>query len=147
MVLSTDFTTFYNNYHQFLNSLATAMEANINSITVNLITSGSVKIDAQGSTTFAPNSPAANQQKANLITTTSGSIAGMGVASSSVTANGASGNTNGGGGGSGSTSDGSLSRGTIILLATLIPVGALALVAAVVVLYCQCKKRREREEK
>jgi hypothetical protein len=125
-VLSATTAAFNQNYLAFLQAIASSMSVSVYAITVLSIAYGSVGATLQVTTTAEPNSPLAIQQQNGLqsVVRQSGSIAGMTVSSSTVTTNGGTNNDNNNGGGGGSESSG-LSRTTIIILATVIPVGTL----------------------
>jgi len=117
VVLDTTPAIFNQNYLAFLNNIASNMGVNIYAITVLSISYGSVNVTLQVSTTATPGSSAAVTQQ-NALTNTLASnsnIAGMQVTSSTITTNG----------GSNNNSDSGLSQTTIIILATVIPIGTL----------------------
>jgi hypothetical protein len=116
-VLNANTTFFNQNYLSFLNSVANAAGVTLTSVTVLSINYGSVTVTMLVSTENSPGSSQAIDQQNNLQTTLSKSVAGMPVVSNSVTTNGGSNNN--------SDNNSGLSETTIIILATVIPVGTL----------------------
>jgi hypothetical protein len=108
---------------------------------VPIIASGSITIVTKMTSFNAPNTPAAlaSQQSLNNFVVAGGTIANMGVASAHLTTNGGSNDNNNGGGSSG------LPTSTIIILATVIPIGTLLIVGAIVIIYCVHKRKKEQE--
>lgn len=117
-VLNTLLATFNQNYLAFLTQVANAAGTSIGSITVLSIVNGSVTVTMLISTQNSPNSNSAASQQTNIQNALTGSIAGMPVTSSLITSNGGSADPN-------NSADSGLSKTTIIILATVIPVGTL----------------------
>jgi hypothetical protein len=117
VVLETNSTIFNQNYLSFLQTISTNMGLTIYAITVLSISYGSVNVTLQVSTTANPGSSAAITQQNALITTlaSNNTVANMRIASSTITTNG----------GSNDNSNSGLSQTTIIILATVIPIGTL----------------------
>lgn len=118
MVLNTEPGVFNSQYLAFLTSVASSVSTSINNIAVLSIVNGSVTVTMLITSTNAPSSNGAITEQDNLNNfKTGGTIAGMSITSNSVTTNGGT-NSN-------SDSDSGLSQTTIIILATVIPIGTL----------------------
>lgn len=108
---------FNDQLSSFLQSIANSAGVSINAITILSINYGSITIDFVVSTSAEPGSTAAvNLQNSVTNTLSSGSVGGLSVTSSSVS-NSVGSSTNNG--------ESGLSRTTIIILATVIPIGTL----------------------
>jgi len=87
IVLGATATVFYQNYLTFLQKIANSISQNINTLTIQSISSGSTSVSFLVSTNAAYNSIQAQQQQTNIQNTVSYSIAGMSVNSWSVVVN------------------------------------------------------------
>jgi hypothetical protein len=116
VVLGATSTVFYQNYLAFLKDIATSIGQSIDVLTVGSLKFGSSTVNLKVSTTAAPGSSAAIQQQNQIQGAVTGNIAGMPVTKSSVTSTASNAPAN---------SDTGLSQTTIIILATVIPIGTL----------------------
>lgn len=117
VVLGATSTVFYQNYLAFLKQIANSIGQSIDVLTVGSLKFGSSTVNLKVSTTAAPGSSAAMQQQNQIQGAVTGSIANMPVTKSSVTSTAP--NT------PASSTDSGLSQTTIIILATVIPIGTL----------------------
>jgi Rod binding domain-containing protein len=108
------FATFYQNYYSFISQVATAAGVGINQVLVQNITNGSVIVNMQIVSQTSPGSSNSVNAQNNLNTLFKGPVAGMAVSSSTITPNA-----------NNSPSSSGLSDTTIIILATVIPIGTL----------------------
>lgn len=117
ITLGVTIQVFTSNYVAFMNQIASAAGVTVNNIVVLSIVSGSVSVNMLVNSDSAPGSVGATNALNNLnsVLKAGGSIANMGVASSTITTNGDNSDNSGGG----------LSTTTIIILAVVIPVGVL----------------------
>lgn len=115
--LAVSLQVFTNNYVAFINQIASAAGVTANNIVVLSIVSGSVTVNMLVNSDSAPGSVGATNSLNNLnnLLKSGGSIANMGVTSSTVSTNGDTSDNSSGG----------LSTTTIIILATVIPIGVL----------------------
>lgn len=114
VVLGVTMAQFQANYFSFLSQLATAAQTTIQNIVIISLSTGSVIVNMSISTPFGPTSSQAGTINSNLNTLLgSNNIANMPVTSYNVVTNG------------GTLPSGGLSTTTIIILATVIPIGVL----------------------
>ena len=119
MVLATNITIFNPKYLSFLTSIASSISTSINNIAVLSIVNGSVTVTMLITSTNSPSSNGAITEQNNLNGfKNGGSIAGMSITSNTVTTNGGTNNDS-------NDSSSGLSQTTIIILATVIPIGTL----------------------
>ena len=120
ITFNVDLATFQNNFVIMLNQIANISGVSVNQITILSIVQGSVTVNMAITSPNAANSNAANTVETNLDNAlkVGNNFGGMSVAKSSVTTEGNPSPTPDDGGSG-------LSRTTIILLATLIPIGVL----------------------
>ncbi len=91
MTLNATLATFYNNYEAFLKAIAnTVNSTNVNVVTISNISSGSVIVDGNVTTTTQSNSNDASNEFNSLgsLLSQGADIANMPIISSSVDANG-----------------------------------------------------------
>jgi hypothetical protein len=118
MVLATTASTFNINYLAFLTAIANSISTNINNIAVLSIVNSSVSVTMLITSANSPSSNGAITEQNNLNSfKNGGTIAGMSITSNTITTNGGTNNN--------SDSDSGLSQTTIIILATVIPIGTL----------------------
>lgn len=135
-VLGVTTGIFNQQYSSFLNAVANSINDTLDSINVLSINYGSVTITMLINSNGNDGSNAASLQQTNLQNTLAGTVAGMQVQSTKITINGGGNNNN--------NSDSGLSRTTIIILATVIPIGVLLIVGVIVIVYCMNKRKKER---
>lgn len=114
--LGVSLSVFTSNYVNFLNQIASAAGVTVNNIVILSIVSGSVTVNMLVNSNSAPGSSGATDSLNNLnnLLKNGSSIANMGITSTTITTNGDTSDNSGG-----------LSTTTIIILATVIPIGVL----------------------
>jgi hypothetical protein len=117
--LTTTPTAFNQNYLAFLNTVASSINSTIDAITVLSINYGSVTVTMLVNSNGIDGSNAASLQQTNIQNALTGTVANMTVQTTKITINGGSSNNNN------NNNDSGLSQTTIIILATVIPIGTL----------------------
>jgi len=119
MVLATTASVFNPKYLSFLTSVASSISTSINNIAVLSIVNGSVTVTMLITSANSPSSNGAITEQNNLNGfQNGGTIAGMSITSNTVTTNGGTNNND-------NNDSSGLSQTTIIILATVIPIGTL----------------------
>lgn len=141
IVLGVTAAVFNPKYLAFLTSIASSISTSINNIAVLSIVNGSVTVTMLITSTNPPSSNGALSEQTNLNGfKNGGTIAGMPITSNTVTTNGGTNNNDN------NDSSSGLSQTTIIILATVIPIGTLLIVGVILIVYCMHKKKKEQEQ-
>lgn len=131
--LSVTMQAFQTNYLFFLSQLAAAANVKTNDIQILSVTSGSVNIAMTISCPYpAGSSEAQNMQNSINSLLSSGNVANMPVSNYEISTNGGS-----------NSSSGGMATSTMIILATVIPIGVLGIAGVFLVVYFKSRKSKE----